>query len=1291
LAALEWSLADSIVIHRPEDIQSRATWQDGFEPFHHQVTNLFTFCRRLPVALLADDVGLGKTISAGLILSELVARRRVRRALVLCPKILGPQWAEELQAKFGLTARAVAGGQLAGEVARQTAVVITTYETARNHLARLPADSFDMLILDEAHKLKNLYAKDPPDMARKVRGAPEERLFKYVVMLTATPIHNGLWDVYSLLDCLTAARGHANPLGLPDDFKRGFLLPGHDGRRLNPAAADRFRGILRDYLVRTRRGDARLAFPEREVRLLRVELSPPERQLTDLVARHIDRLGPLQQTSLAQALMSSPQALAAQMENMARTGSLPPAAASAARSLADTVGRPAKLGKLLSCLGELKHRQGEHWRAVVFTRRKETQHAIGEALQRAGVAAGFIRGGEARQNQAAIERFRAKPPGVHVLVSTDAGAEGINLQVANFLVNYDLPWNPMVVEQRIGRLQRLNSEHRHVAIVNLVAAGSVEERIVAWLLEKLQAVAQALGDVESILESAGWEGDGPDQDSFESRVRELVVKALLGQDVAEALRRTQESIERARSLMEERRRELDATLGPLDALHTAGPGVPALTRACPAVPARDFVLRARRAEGARVEARPDGMYEVSQAGRPWEVVAFEEADARGLAGQAVFQGNVRLYQPGRPAFERLVQHWVDHCGHLVRDLTAATAAQAEQLARLWCRGLPGAEFRGCKVTSRQEQFQGRVAAKVQASNGVDRYEKLVWREFQPGGHLPVTGEVAEGLIEQDVVPSRVLPGLAESLGQAVGADQDVREFCRFYSLRLQEEVARAGDDARRRHKVNADFSPSVTAEVVGVRGAVCEEVVLSVSFTLDGRGPYEATLQAVPASGQVLGEPPRAACQVTNRVVPESCLGYCVVSKRRALSHLLVTSEESKRQALAVYAAACQLTGRTLLEDEVGVRALTGHKVLLRLLRSSVVSGRLGVAEDFARCEFTGKEALRDEVLRSQVSGKPFLAAEAEQSAVSGKVGHRSEFVICQATGMYVLPAEAGTSAVSQRVVRKDLLRPSEKAPGRLGLEEEFGTCEVSGKQLLRDELSTSAVSGKVVDRDLLGRSDRSGGPAAEDELVRCEESGANFLPSETGLCTLTHRRVDDRLLARSELSGRVALSRLLQRCAATNKLALPGELEQCQESGHWAVPAELGTCAVTGKRVLRSLLVTCRETGDSVLRSAAGRSDYSGEFVRPELLVASARPPGRVGLARECGLCEVTGGRLLLDELGVSAVSGKRVDSSQLRPSDRSGELALAEELVVCQESGSRLLPGETGVCTVTGWRVDS
>src|SRR6478672_12045668 len=83
-AALEWDLTDPIVIETRKDLKSEKRWQDHLEPYHHQVTNLITFCRRLPVTLLADDVGLGKTISAGLVMSELMSRSRLNSALIVC-------------------------------------------------------------------------------------------------------------------------------------------------------------------------------------------------------------------------------------------------------------------------------------------------------------------------------------------------------------------------------------------------------------------------------------------------------------------------------------------------------------------------------------------------------------------------------------------------------------------------------------------------------------------------------------------------------------------------------------------------------------------------------------------------------------------------------------------------------------------------------------------------------------------------------------------------------------------------------------------------------------------------------------------------------------------------------------------------------------------------------------------------------------------------------------------------------------------------------------------------------
>ena len=171
-AGLEWDLTDPIVIEKREDLKSESRWRDRVEPYRHQVTNLITFCRRLPVTLLADDVGLGKTISAGLIISELIARSRLSKILVVCPKLLGPQWQEELLTKFNIPSEIAIGNDLIEADLKETGAIITTYNSARLHLDSIPQDRFQMLVLDEAHKLRTSTASKIPLRLPRAFGRP---------------------------------------------------------------------------------------------------------------------------------------------------------------------------------------------------------------------------------------------------------------------------------------------------------------------------------------------------------------------------------------------------------------------------------------------------------------------------------------------------------------------------------------------------------------------------------------------------------------------------------------------------------------------------------------------------------------------------------------------------------------------------------------------------------------------------------------------------------------------------------------------------------------------------------------------------------------------------------------------------------------------------------------------------------------------------------------------------------------------------------------------------------------
>jgi superfamily II DNA or RNA helicase len=365
----------------------------------------------------------------------LIARARVSKILIVCPKLLGPQWRDEPQGKFDVPAEIATGQALIDAEPEDVGAVITTYASARLHLDKLPEDRFQMLVLDEAHKLRNLYGVDPPpQVAKRFRKALEERSFRYVLMLTATPIHNRLWDLYSLVDLLTVARGHENPFGSEGMFARKFIADKREtARQLKPEAREEFRSIVYGYMSRVRRGDAKLYFPDRVVQLHRVAPTPEELELIRAIAKPIRKLNRLAQIGILQDLTSSPHALRARLTNMARNGTLPQDLAAAVCSIVDGMKTSAKLKGLGTLIDQLRRKNPDRWPMVVFTTRLETQTTIQAFLETLGLKAGIINGSSGQRNQETIKRFWKDPPDCHIIVSTEAGSEGVNLQVANVL------------------------------------------------------------------------------------------------------------------------------------------------------------------------------------------------------------------------------------------------------------------------------------------------------------------------------------------------------------------------------------------------------------------------------------------------------------------------------------------------------------------------------------------------------------------------------------------------------------------------------------------------------------------------------------------------------------------------------------------------------------------------------------------------------------------------------------------------------------------------------------------
>lgn len=1102
-AALEWGLTDPIVLDSRDDFKSEFRWKDRLEPFHHQVQNLITFCRRLPVTLLADDVGLGKTISAGLVASELIARNRVAKILIVAPKLLGPQWKDELQAKFDIPGEVVTGSKLASAEPEEVGAVITTYHSARAHLDKIPDDRFDMLVLDEAHKLRNLYGVDPtPQVAKVFHRTLQQRRFRYVLMLTATPIQNRLWDLYSLIDLLTAARGHENPFGSEGMFARRFIADKRETARiLKPDAREDFRKIVYGYMSRVRRGDANLDFPERKIQLHKVAPSSEELVLIKAIAKPIQKLNRLAQISILQALTSSPHALMVQLQTMARNGTVSMELAATVQAIVTPMRASAKLEGLRQLVDMLHHQNPTGWRMVVFTGRRETQTTIQAFLEELGLKVGIINGSSGQRNQDTIARFRANPPEIRAIVSTEAGSEGVNLQIANVLINFDLPWNPMIVEQRIGRVQRLGSQHKNVVIYNVMLAGTFEEYIVGRLMTKLQMATDAIGDIESLLEASGV-GDGEEGAGFDEKIRELVVAALAGRDIAAAAEKIARSIDAAKKTLEEEKANIDTTLGAMDGYEYVGPQTPTLEKVHPTMEFEPFVRAAFVSLGGTITDVAPGILRITIKGAP-EYARLNDNPADDHA-------KIPLYRPGSPAFLRLVDRVTTSGLHQVHDTDDDPQQMVEELAQGWVSDFGGTHS-DIAVLRVQRRFDGNAVTRVRATTGHDSYERLVTIACKPSDHVQATTalDALPDLLQQ---PEATGINTARILEEA-HRDPNVVEFNRFYLERRENELRAAGSDARKRKKLEDDFTPQIDATLVALDGQMSRRVNLKVRYQLDGAS-YESDLAIAPSDGRIETAPALERCALTDLTVPTDCLATCALSGTRAMKHRLARSEVSGRYALPEHLLHCALSGKFLLVDEASMSDITNAVVDRTLLRTCAVSGRKGEPTYFGQCAFTKTDVLKEQLRESEVSGKPYRLDQEASSAVSGTRGHTQEFVRCQETKRMLAAREAERCAKTGKMVAPDVLQPC-AVTGKRVLPGELAASSVSSKRVLPEHLVTSSVSNAVFLEEEGVRSSY-GKFCMPVEAKRCEWSGAATHPDDIRTCALLGLAVHFQYIAES-------------------------------------------------------------------------------------------------------------------------------------------------------------------------------
>ncbi len=396
------------------------------EHYQHQIeTALKALNQMRGRALLADEVGLGKTIEAGIIMKELIQRGLVRTVLVLTPASLTEQWREELQTKFHEEFAIVekpAEWQALANAEEGRWLVSLDRAKLKRHSEGILARDYDLLIVDEAHKLKNRST-----LAWKFVNQIRKR---YVLMLTATPIQNDLMELYSLITILTPGQ-----LGTVRGFRQHFLQ-NSDTRR--PKNAPSLRRLLNDVMIRNRRSKVDISFPRRRAAIYHLSLSEPEWRLyadvTDYIRRRFratdsDKHLRLTLMTLQRELSSSPQAVAATLRKMVQD------TAHGARARDELI-HFLELAEAIP-VGRKLHAVREHLAAISDSSSSSPNTARLSKPSCASLRLGTFRSGLPwRHGHQPGERIRcrqvqgdSRQPGVcGAMVSTESGAEGRNLQ-----------------------------------------------------------------------------------------------------------------------------------------------------------------------------------------------------------------------------------------------------------------------------------------------------------------------------------------------------------------------------------------------------------------------------------------------------------------------------------------------------------------------------------------------------------------------------------------------------------------------------------------------------------------------------------------------------------------------------------------------------------------------------------------------------------------------------------------------------------------------------------------------
>jgi SNF2 family DNA or RNA helicase len=453
-------------------------------------------------AILADEVGLGKTIEAGLIMKELLLRDEINSILIIAPKSLLTQWKMEMAEKFGETFSIANNHKVNLGTANR---IICSHNLIARKYDEFASRTWDLIVVDEAHAFRNTHSKG--------RGCLANLRRNHFLLLTATPLCNKLTDLYSIVDLIQPGVFDSERL-----FVSRFAQDAKN-RVVKPEGAYQLRQILGEVMCRTRREQTGIPFTKRCVDSRTLEADESERTfideateyLRDIYANNFKTIDTLmlenptrkisesqskailvfQAIALQQSFSSSPEA---SIESLQKRQQRFPSETQATNKLIEMAkqAKSSKMKLLKQVLIEIPNEQ-----ALIFCLRRITARKLKEMLdQEFGKASVHL--GDMSQNERDKVISAFKKGEVKYLIATDSAAEGLNLQNCCIMFNYDLHWNPMKIEQRIGRIHRYKQD-RDVTVFNLSIKDTIDDYVLHILYQKIDLFTMTIGKMETVL------------------------------------------------------------------------------------------------------------------------------------------------------------------------------------------------------------------------------------------------------------------------------------------------------------------------------------------------------------------------------------------------------------------------------------------------------------------------------------------------------------------------------------------------------------------------------------------------------------------------------------------------------------------------------------------------------------------------------------------------------------------------------------------------------------------------